>query len=373
MGRKILFCDNSLRELLNFRGEVVRFYASQGAEVVLLAPPTSTYVPVHANVRYIPVKLSRSGMNPLSDFFYILALYRIYKKEKPDYVFHYTIKPNIYGTFVAHILGIPSSLMIAGLGYVFYKKGLGCNIARYLYKWALRYPQYVLVLNVANKDFLLSNKTVQPEKLIHLRGGEGVDLKLFSECVHPPVRNKMIFLMIARLLYDKGYAEYVDAARITKSKYPDTEFQILGAIDTVYLNHVTEEQVKHDHDCGYIRYLGFCPDVFSKIEAADCVVLPSYHEGLSRVLMEAIAMGKPVITSDIPGCRETVEEGVNGFLVPPKNGLALAEAIEKFVNLSFERRCKMGKCSRKKAEEEFDVKEVIDVYQKIARCPVKEL
>ena len=171
--------------------------------------------------------------------------------------------------------------------------------------------------------------------------------------------------MIARVLYDKGYAEYVNAARIVREKYPETEFQLLGDIDVVYPNHVPENVVRKDEQEGLIRYLGVTSNVRPIIEEADCIVLPSYHEGLSRVLIEALAMGKAIITTDIPGCRETVEEGKNGFLVAPRNVDALAHAFFRFLALSKNDRLIMGIYSRKKAEKEFDVKNVIAIYRKI--------
>ena len=176
---------------------------------------------------------------------------------------------------------------------------------------------------------------------------------------------KTVFLMVARVLYDKGYTEYVEAARIVRKEYPDAEFHLLGSVDTAYPNHVPEEVIKKDHAERIIHYLGYASNVRPIMQTADCIVLPSYHEGLSRVLIEALAMGKPIITSDIPGCRETVEEGRNGYLVPPRNIEALASAFRRFLSLSSEERKSMGSYGRMKAEREFDVKDVIAVYRKI--------
>lgn len=173
------------------------------------------------------------------------------------------------------------------------------------------------------------------------------------------------FLMIARVLYDKGYAEYVSAARMVREKYPEAEFQLLGDIDVVYPNHVPENVVRKDEQEGVIHYLGVTSNVRPIIEEADCIVLPSYHEGLSRVLIEALAMGKTIITTDIPGCRETVEDGKNGFLVAPRDVDGLVHAFLRFLALSKSDRLAMGMYSRKKAEKEFDVKNVIAVYRKI--------
>lgn len=369
MALKVLFCDNSLRELLNFRGDVIRHFVRQGYEIVLVAPQTmDDFSAEQFQMRYIPVELNRSGMNPWQDWRYWRKLYRIYKKERPDYIFHYTIKPNIYGTLAARWCGIRSSAMIAGLGYVFYKKNIRCQIARKLYRFALRYAEHVLVLNASNKDMLLSSHIVPAEKLIHLPGGEGVDLQRFTVMEKEKTTGKVVFLMIARLLYDKGYAEYVEAAQEVKKHFPDAEFQLLGGLDVSYPNHVPEECLKQDIDAGFIHYWGYCPDVVGKIRDSDCVVLPSYNEGLSRVLMEAVAMGKVVITTDIPGCRETVDEGKNGFLIPIKDVQSLADACLKVIELGDEERRKMGLHSRRKAERVFDIRKVIQVYDDILLC-----
>lgn len=363
--RTILFCDNSLRELLNFRGEVINYFASSGYKVILVAPKNVEAINLASNVRFFPVRLERSGKNPISELKYLKTLRSIYKKEKPDYIFHYTIKPNIYGTLAAKWCGIPSTVMIAGLGYVFNGAGLGNFIARSLYKFALRFTDKVFVLNAGNEKLLREKNMVPADKVILLRGGEGIDLERFIPKTLPENKENTTFLMIGRLLYDKGYEEYVKAAATVKKQYPDAEFQLLGDFDFSYPDHVTKERVERDCSREIIHYLGYSPEVATKIQMADCIVLPSYHEGLSRVLIEALAMGKPIITTDIPGCRETVEHGKNGFLVAPKDIESLAAAFTQFVHTGAREREEMGKYSRKKAEEEFNIKHVISEYKKI--------
>ena len=172
--------------------------------------------------------------------------------------------------------------------------------------------------------------------------------------------------MIARLLYDKGYHEYVEAAQKIKKEFPDVQFRLLGAFAESSPNHVPKSIVARDCSNGYINYLGFSSNVIPIIQEADCIVLPSFYlEGLSRTLMEGLAMGKPIITTDIPGCRETVDDGVNGFLVKPKDVNSLVSVIERFLELPQEQRHEMGRRSRQKAEKEFDVKEVIAIYKQI--------
>lgn len=178
--KKILFSDNSLHDLLNFRGDVIEHYASEGFDVVLVAPQNQEYHPSYPNIRYIPVDLNRSGMNPWKELKYLRSLYRIYRRERPDYIFHYTIKPNIYGSIAAHLCGIPSTAMIAGLGYVFNKGGIGNWIARLLYRFAMRFPEHVFVLNAGNRDVVLNKHIATSRQLIFLTGGEGINLKKFQ-------------------------------------------------------------------------------------------------------------------------------------------------------------------------------------------------
>lgn len=179
--KKILFCDNNLRDLINFRGDVINSYAVDGYDVVLVAPKNNwEYKPDYPNIRHISVEFSRSGMNPLKELLYLKRLYDIYRKERPDYIFHYTIKPNIYGSLAARLCGIPSTAMIAGLGYVFSENGLGSTIARGLYRFAMHFPEYVLVLNSYNYDVILKKRIATSRQLILLSGGEGINLEQFS-------------------------------------------------------------------------------------------------------------------------------------------------------------------------------------------------
>ena len=366
--KKVLFCDNSLHSLINFRRDIINSYAEDGYKVVLVAPQDCEYVPEFPNIKYIPILISRTGTNPIKDLIYLKNLFFIYRQESPDFIFHYTIKPNIYGTFASSLLKISSAMMITGLGYTFNSKGFGSIIARKLYRSAMSVSKHIIVLNQYIRSVLAESRIVSPDKIILLGGGEGINLNLFdnhNNILLKDTNEKTVFLMIARVLYDKGYQEYVDAAKIIKEKFSNTEFLLLGSIDHDYPNHVPEDIVRKDADSGIINYLGFKSDVREVIVASDCLVLPSYHEGMSRVLMESLAMCKPVITTDIPGCRETVDNGVNGYLIPPKNTEALVDAIEKFVNLSPDDRINMGKHSREKAEKEFDVNNVINIYKQI--------
>ena len=363
MGSKtILFCDNTLWGLLNFRGGVIRYFITKGYKVILVAPQDSlsdlSGIPVECH--YIPIHLNRTGTNPIKDIRYYCQLYRIYKIIKPDYIFHYTIKPNIYGSIAAHTLHIRHSAMIAGLGHVYVTRNVGNYVARMMYKYAMRFPERVMVLNKSNYQTLLSHKVVAKEKLMWLKGGEGVDLTKFSS-VSLPNHSKPIFLMICRLLYEKGYAEYIAAATKLKGQ---AEFRIMGPIDT-HPSAVPRSSIEEATRRGIITYIAYTPDVISQISEADCIVLPSYGEGLSRVLMEGLAMGRIIVATDIPGCRETVLESKNGYLCAPKSATSLAEALNRVIQLSPQERIQMGKASRQLAEELFDEQIVIRQYEQI--------
>ncbi|MDE6499352.1 MAG: glycosyltransferase family 4 protein [Rikenella sp.] len=357
--KKILFSDNTLWGLLNFRRGVIEYMIRSGFEVVLVAPtdPMCDLKDLPNGAKYISVELSRTGTNVFSDLAYYKALRRIYKTERPDYIFHYTIKPNIYGTLAAKSFGIRSSAMVAGLGHVYTEGGVGNAIARSMYKYAMRYPQKVLVLNRANYDTLLAQKVVSKSKLVWLEGGEGIDLSKFGPQPMPS-NERPVFLMICRLLYEKGYAEYVAAA---EALHGQAEFRIMGSIDS-HPSAVGREVIEADVTRGIIKYIGFSPDVLSQVAQTDCIVLPSYHEGLSRVLMEGLAVGRPIITTDIAGCRETVRDGENGFLCAPKDAASLIEACRRFLALSPEQRVRMSNQSRKLAERVFDEQSVIQTY-----------
>lgn len=178
--KKILFCDNSLRDLINFRGDVINSYAADGYDVILVAPANCDYQPPFQNIRCIPIELNRSGLNPFKELLYMKTLYRIYRKERPDYIFHYTIKPNIYGSIAAHLCRVPSTAMIAGLGYVFNKNGVGSLIARCLYRFAMRFPEHIFVLNTSNRDIVLDRHIATSAQLILLSGGEGINLNKYQ-------------------------------------------------------------------------------------------------------------------------------------------------------------------------------------------------
>lgn len=366
-GRKILFCDNVLWGLVNFRGSVIRHFVQQGDEVVLVAPQDDESimkVDIPEGVRYIPVRLNRCSRNPFTDLIYCAHLYRIYRKEHPDYIFHYTIKPNVYGSIAARLAGINCTGMVAGLGYGLLGDGMLSRLLAVMYRYAFKYVSSIFVLNKFNYQYLLDHKFCTSAQLRLFKGGEGVDLSAYPY-VREESGSPVVFLMVGRVLYDKGYREYVQAAKIVKQQYPDVRCQLLGMLDETYPAHVDEEELKRDVEEGTIEYLASTNDVMQYLgRSGVVVVLPSYFEGLSSSLMEACAVGRPIIATDIPGCRETVDEGKNGFLVKVKDSSSLAEGMLRYLSLSDAEKQAFSRHSRKKAEETFDVRQVIKEYEK---------
>lgn len=366
-GRKILFCDNVLWGLVNFRGSVIRHFVQQGDEVVLVAPQDDESimkVDIPEGIRYIPVRLNRCSRNPFTDLIYCAHLYRIYRKEHPDYIFHYTIKPNVYGSIAARLAGINCTGMVTGLGYGLLGDGMLSRLLAVMYRYAFKYVSSIFVLNKFNYQYLLDHKFCTSAQLRLFKGGEGVDLSAYPY-VREESGSPVVFLMVGRVLYDKGYREYVQAAKIVKQQYPDVRCQLLGMLDETYPAHVDEEELKRDVEEGIIEYLASTNDMMQYLgRSGVVVVLPSYFEGLSRSLMEACAVGRPIIATDIPGCRETVDEGKNGFLVKVKDSSSLAEGMLRYLSLSDAEKQAFSRHSRKKAEETFDVRQVIKEYEK---------
>lgn len=366
--KKILFSDNTLWGLVNFRGYIFTHLVEEGYNVVLVAPQekdTVMKIEVPEGVVFRPVRINRCGRNPLDDVRYFIQLYRIYREEAPNYIFHYTIKPNIYGTFAAKLLGIPCTDTMTGMGYALKKRGWLNLFALNLYKFAMNKADSVFCLNKENQQFILDHAFCNPSQLKLLPGGEGVDLEKFYYSYKEG--DNVTFLMVARVLIDKGYREFVQASRKLKEKgFTNFRCALLGPIDTSYPTHISRDELERDVQSGLLEYWGITDHVQEKLELPGIVVvIPSYHEGLNRSLMEACAMGKPIITTDIPGCHETVDDGKNGFLIIPKSADDLADAMQHFLNLSEEDRKAFSEYSRRKAEQIFDVRLVLEEYKKI--------
>lgn len=358
----IAFCANTAWSMLNFRKGVITELIKQGYQVTIIAPKDDSFSQLKKlGVSTQTIPLAPKSTNPFKDIKLTLELVSIYKQLKPDLIFHYTIKPNIYGSLAAKLAKTPSIAITTGLGYTFINKNITANIARLLYKIAFHFPQEIWFLNNDDLTTFLQYNLVSSSKA-RLLDGEGVNTDFFSPM---PVRtrdNKIVFLLIARMLWDKGVGEFVEAARIVQKKYPNAQFQLLGACGVDNPSAVSNAQIKKWKKEKVIEYLGTTSDVRSNIAKADCIVLPSYREGIPRTLLEAAAMEKPIISTKTAGCKEVVQHNVTGYLCTPKNPKSLAKFCTKFIKLSSVERARMGSISRTYIIKRFDEKHIISKY-----------
>jgi glycosyltransferase involved in cell wall biosynthesis len=356
--------SNDAFSVLNFRSALLSDIVSRGHQVFALAPRLRS---VHQEalaelgVEAIDISMSRTGLNPFKDAGDVLRLSRILSELKPDVVLSFAIKPVIYGTMAARLAGVPHRFaLVAGLGYAFGDNvrtrisGVGVHyVARSLYTLALSHTEKVFVQNPDDARDLAQMGIVASDKIVQVNGS-GVDLDAWPKL--PPVAEPVTFLLAARLLAAKGIREYVEAARLVKSRYPAARFVLLGGVDS-NPDAIAGAEVEQWVGQGIIEWPGHV-NVRPWLAQSSVYVLPSYYrEGIPRSVLEALASGRPVITADTPGCRETVIDGVNGYLVPPRNPQALATAMLRFVEdpgLIVD----MGNQSRLIAQSRFDVGQV---------------
>lgn len=363
--KKIALVANTAWSMFNFRYGLLSRLIYDGYQLTIIAPRDEFSDKLQKmGCAVVDLPMEAKGTNPLQELKLIYTLYRIYQQITPDFIIHYTIKPNVYGSFAAKIAGIPSLAITTGLGYTFVNDNFIARIARQLYKIAFRYPKEVWFLNEDDKQVFLQNRLVACEKAILLHG-EGVNLTHFAPQVNVPSDGKIRFLLIARMLWDKGIGEFVEAAKLVKATYPQATFQLLGACGVANPSVIGRTQIAEWEAQGVVEYLGTTNDVRPLIANADCIVLPSfYREGVPRTLMEAAAMAKPLITTDNVGCRDVVLPGQSGFLCPIKNANALAACCEQFIALSATERSAMGQRGRTLMAQQFDESLVIEQYIK---------
>lgn len=379
MSQKVLINGGFSKSLINFKGDLIRRFRARGYDVLACAAEADDQATVDKlaewGVKYVATGVSRTGVNPLSDLRYLLKMRSIIKEYRPDIIVNYTHKPVIFGTLAAAGLGVVVNFsIITGLGYTFIdgvelKRRLSAAALRFLYKVSSFFRDGIVFLNNEDKALFHELKLVRAGTPTFMIKGSGVDAVnlLPSEPVVKPVR----FMMCARLIYDKGVREYFQACEVLKSKYPEVEFQLLGPIDTAYPNAITPEELDGYKSRGIIHYLGETKsfvEAYQYMCACSVFVLPSYREGSPRTVAEAMCAAKPIITTTVPGCNQTVAEGVNGFLIQPKDVAGLVKAMEYFI-LSPDKIEPMGLASRQKVEAEFsnDIvnEQVIEIIEAI--------
>ncbi|ATY78190.1 glycosyltransferase family 1 protein [Aeromonas veronii] len=359
----IAISANTSWYLYNFRKNTIIALIELGYQVIAIAP-LDAYTPKlkKLGARFIHVDIDQSGTNPIKDMKTLYSFVKLFTRNRVDIVLNFTPKNNIYGTLAAKFCGTKSINNIAGLGSLFVNETLTSKIARMLYKVSQCYAHKVFFQNEDDRAFFIKAGIVRAELTDRLPGS-GVDLSRFS--ITPAVDDGVTrFLLIARMLYEKGIRHYVEAARILKREYGHcVEFSLLGFLDVNNPSAVSKTEMQAWVDEGIINYLGTTDKVEIAIAKADCMVLPSfYREGVPKSLLEAGAMGKPIVTTHNVGCKETVDDGINGFLCEPRSTESLVNALEKIIIMGHDLRLHMGKKSREKIENEFDENIVINKY-----------
>lgn len=361
---KIVILSSLSWSLVNFRGALIARMAAEGHEVVACAPdaePAVIATLARAGVRFRLTPMARAGTNPLRDLATLAGYARLMRAERPDVVVAYTQKPIIYGGIATRLFGRARFYAImSGLGYVFSdeanaRRGLR-RLVSGLYRAGVRRARCIFVFNGDDRRTMLVNHIVDERQRVVQVPGSGVDVGHFVP--QPMPTGATTFLMMGRLMRDKGVGEYVAAARRVRARWPDTRFLLLGRPETENPTGYAVEEMQGWQDEGLVELLAETRDVRPYLASAHVFVLPSfYREGLPRTILEALATGRPVITTDMPGCREPIEEGRNGFLVPPRDAAALADAMERFLQCPALLQ-PMGEAARQVAVEIYDVERV---------------
>jgi glycosyltransferase involved in cell wall biosynthesis len=363
---RILISINSSWNIHHFRAPLIHSLQRAGY-TILSAAPEDTYTERLKRLvsTHFTLPMDNAGTSPAQDALLFLRYLRLLRRVRPEVLLTYTIKPNIYGSLAAGMLGVPVIANVSGLGTAFIRDTWLTQLVTRLYRLAFRSAACVFFQNPEDRALFLS-LNILPESKTALLPGSGIDLEYFSPLptIDAPADS---FVLIARLLEDKGIREYVEAARIIKAKHPAAIFRLVGPWDVQNQTAIAKETLDGWVAEGIVEYLGETDDVRAIIAGHACVVLPSYREGLPRTLLEAAAMGKPLIASDVAGCRHIVTHGENGLLCAAKDSHALAHAFEQFLHLPAASRIEMGRASRRRAERDFNQQRVFDAYlEKIA-------
>lgn len=361
--KKVLILANIAKGFYDLRQELLKELVKK-YEVYVAVPDSPDVIYIEKlNCKIESTPFERRGMNPFKDFKLFITYIKLLDKIKPDIVLSYTIKPNMYGGFACRIKKIPQLANITGLGTAVENGGFLQKILFFMYKITMKKTKCIFFQNTNNLNVFKENKLVKDN--YRLIPGSGVNLKRFTLEQYPN-NNIIKFLFIARIMREKGINEYLEAAKIIRQKYKNTEFSILGT----YEQDEYKERINEYEQKGFVKYKGFKADIREDIKNSNCIILPSHcGEGMANVLLESAATGRPIIATDIHGCRETIDDEVNGYICKIKNTQSLVEAIEKFVNLSFDEQKQMGVKGREKMEKEFDRNIVVNAYmEEINKC-----
>ncbi|MES2221513.1 MAG: glycosyltransferase family 4 protein [Acidobacteriota bacterium] len=362
MTRSVVISINSAWNIVNFRASLIDALIAHGYDIVVVAAPDAYAAQIpRKSCRFIPIAMDNGGTNPFLDGKLLVDYYRVLSQVRPQCFLGYTVKPNVYGSLASHLLGIPTISNVAGLGTAFISPSWITFVSKALYRMAFSRASRVFFQNNDDLEYFVSRHLVNAAIASRIPGS-GVDTDRFAPRATPRRVGRFRFLLLGRLLWEKGIREYVEAARIMKENNQDVEFYLLGFLDVANRAAIPRSQVEHWEAEGLITYAGSADDVIPFIVEADCVVLPSYREGAPRALLEAASMAKPIITTDVPGCRDVVDDGVTGFLAQVRDPVDLARKMESMLALPEEERLWMGQRGREKMQQEFDEQIVIQQY-----------
>lgn len=354
---KLLILANNDVGLYKFRKECLAALIAEGHEVHISLPRGEFIKNLEEiGCKYEETNLERRGMNPLRDISLFFAYLKLIRKIKPDAILTYTVKPNVYGGLAARVMRKKYIANVTGLGTSVENPGPLQKLVLTLYKIGMSKAECVFFQNSSNLEFMKAHRL--GGKNMRLLPGSGVDLNLHFPREFPGEEEPITFLAVMRVMEAKGIFEFLECAKNIKEKYPKTRFLLAGDYDEESLRAPVEAA----QEKGYIEYLGFQSDVDALVEKSHAIIQPSHHEGMSNVLLEAAACARAVIASDIPGCRESFDEGVSGFGFEVKNAASQQASVEKFINLSYDEKKQMGIFARAKMEREFDRKIVISAY-----------
>ncbi len=362
MSKRIVITINAAWNVANFRTGLIRSLQEQGLEVIAIAPEDRHVSTISKlGCKFYPLRMDVHGTNPLKDIYLIWQYYRLLRRLRPDAVLAYTIKPNIYGSLAAGMLGIPVINNIAGLGSTFLGSRWLNRIAVALYRLALARSATIFFQNEDDMRVFIGAGILSTERA-RLLPGSGVDVARFAPMSTAISPRPFRFLLMGRLLGDKGVREYVSAARRLRSEGSEIEAALLGFLDVKSPSAISKTELARWVDDGDVVYLGEADDVRGFIASADCVVLPSYREGTPRSLLEAASMGKPIITTNVPGCRDTVIDGVSGYLVAAKDVTALTAAMRVVSTSPKTVRDAMGAAGRAMVIAKYSETRVLQAY-----------
>lgn len=363
MNRKIVLSVNTAWNVCNFRSGLVKALVRNGYDVMVMAGDDE-YSSQLASLgcRFKILSLDHHGTNASRDLALLVKYWRVLQSVRPLAYLGFTIKPNVYGSIAASGLGIPVINNIAGLGATFIRSSMLTTVVKMLYRQSLRRSNRVFFQNGADQSLFVRAGLVRDD-ISEVLPGSGIDLQHFHPLALAPLGQRdFSFLLISRMLRDKGIEEYVEAARIVRRRMPSVKFQLLGPVDAKNPNAIPIERIRDWESSGLVQYLNRTNDVRPYLANADCVVLPSYREGVPHSLLEAAAAARPIIASDVAGCKDVVDHEHNGFLCKVKNAQDLAEKMTTMVNLPPEHRERMGAAGRAKVVRQFDESLVIARY-----------